>query len=60
MPIRVGKQALPVVVVAIMVGVEDLLQASMGCHRVAILAVQLTQLHGIMAVCGFQVVVDLI
>ena len=60
MPIRVEKRALPVVVAAIMVEVEDLLQASMDCHQVVTLVVQHIQSHGIMAVCGFQVVVDLI
>ena len=43
-----------------MVEVEDLLQASMGCHQVAMLVVQRIPSHGIMAVYGFQVVVDLI
>ena len=60
MPIQVEKRALPVVVAAIMVEVEDLLQASMGYHQVAMLVVQRIPSHGIMAVYGFQVVVDLI
>ena len=60
MPIRVEKQALPVVVAVIMAVAVDLLQVSMGYHQVAMLEVQRIQSHGIMVVCGFQVVVDLI
>ena len=59
MQIRVEKRALQVVVVAIMVAAVDSLQASMGYHQVAMLEVQRIQSHGIMVVCGFQVVVDL-